>query len=121
MRNLAALALRPRLGRGARRSEPAATRGRRLAGAHARCSAFVVSAALAGVAGAFFAVQKTVVTPDDFTADFSIFFLLIVVLGGPGRLWGPVIGALVFFLVPELLAGAAELAHADLRRRAAAA
>jgi branched-chain amino acid transport system permease protein len=67
--------------------------------------AFVISAALAGIAGAFFAVQKTVVTPDDFTADFSIFFLLTVVLGGLGTLWGPIIGALVFFLIPELLAG----------------
>ena len=67
--------------------------------------AFVISAALAGVAGAFFAVQKTVVTPDDFTADFSIFFLLTVVLGGLGTLWGPIMGALVFFLIPELLAG----------------
>jgi len=67
--------------------------------------AFVISAALAGIAGAFFAVQKTVVTPDDFTADFSIFFLLTVVLGGLGTLWGPIIGALVFFLIPELLVG----------------
>jgi ABC-type branched-subunit amino acid transport system permease subunit/ABC-type branched-subunit amino acid transport system ATPase component len=67
--------------------------------------AFVISAALAGLAGAFFAVQKTVVTPDDFTADFSIFFLLTIVLGGLGTLWGPVIGAFVFFLIPELLAG----------------
>jgi branched-chain amino acid transport system permease protein len=69
--------------------------------------AFVISAALAGIAGAFFAVQKTVVTPDDFTADFSIFFLLTIVLGGLGTLWGPIIGALVFFLIPELLAGMA--------------
>ena len=66
--------------------------------------AFVIAAALAGLAGAYFAVQKTVVTPDDFTADFSTFFLLTVVLGGLGTLWGPVVGALVFFLIPELLA-----------------
>jgi ABC-type branched-subunit amino acid transport system ATPase component/ABC-type branched-subunit amino acid transport system permease subunit len=65
--------------------------------------AFVVSAALAGLAGAFYAVQKSVITPDDFTSDFSIFFLLMVVLGGSGRLWGPVLGTVVFFLVPELL------------------
>jgi branched-chain amino acid transport system permease protein len=69
--------------------------------------AFVISAGLAGIAGAFFAAQKTVVTPDDFTADFSIFFLLTIVLGGLGTLWGPIIGALVFFLIPELLAGMA--------------
>jgi branched-chain amino acid transport system ATP-binding protein/branched-chain amino acid transport system permease protein len=65
--------------------------------------AFIVSAALAGLGGAFFAVQKSVISVDDFSVDFSIFFLLIMVVGGSGRLWGPVIGTLVFFLVPELL------------------
>lgn len=65
--------------------------------------AFGVSAAMAGLAGAFFAVQKTVITPEDFTADFSIFFLLMIVVGGQGRLWGPVIGTLVFFMLPELM------------------
>jgi branched-chain amino acid transport system permease protein len=65
--------------------------------------AFAVSAVLAGLAGAFYAVQKTVITPEDFTADFSIFFLLIIVVGGLGRLWGPVVGTLIFFLLPELL------------------
>ena len=65
--------------------------------------AFVIAAAMAGAAVSLFAVQKTVVTPDDFTADFSIFFVLTVVLGGLGTLWGPVIGAFVFFLIPEFL------------------
>ncbi|HMO47780.1 MAG TPA: branched-chain amino acid ABC transporter ATP-binding protein/permease [Rubrivivax sp.] len=65
--------------------------------------AFAVSAALAGLAGAFFAVQKTVITPEDFSADFSIFFLLMIVVGGLGRLWGPVVGTLVFFMLPELM------------------
>jgi branched-chain amino acid transport system permease protein len=65
--------------------------------------AFVVSASMAGLGGAFYAVQKTVLTTEDFSADFSIFFLLIVVVGGSGRLWGPVAGTLAFFLVPELL------------------
>lgn len=65
--------------------------------------AFAVSAALAGLAGAFFAVQKTVITPEDFNADFSIFFLLTIVVGGLGRLWGPIVGTLIFFLLPELL------------------
>src|SRR2546429_214624 len=49
--------------------------------------AFVVSASMAGLGGAFYAVQKTVLTTEDFSADFSIFFLLIVVVGGSGRLW----------------------------------
>jgi branched-chain amino acid transport system permease protein len=65
--------------------------------------AFVLSAAITGLAGALYAVQKTVITPDDFTAEFSIFFLVVVVLGGAGSLWGPALGTLVFFYVPELL------------------
>ena len=65
--------------------------------------AFAVSAAIAGLAGAFFAVQKTVITPEDFNADFSIFFLLCIVVGGLGKLCGPVLGTLVFFGLPELL------------------
>jgi branched-chain amino acid transport system permease protein len=65
--------------------------------------AFIVSASMAGLGGAFFAVQKTVLTTEDFSADFSIFFLLIVVVGGAGRLWGPVVGTLAFFLAPQLL------------------
>ena len=65
--------------------------------------AFAISAALAGLAGAFYAVQKTVITPEDFSADFSIFFLLMIVVGGLGKLWGPVIGTLILFLLPELL------------------
>ena len=103
VRNIIEFALRPFFVR-VRDVEPAAL----AVGAspqRTKLIAFVISAALAGIAGAFFAVQKTVVTPDDFTADFSIFFLLTIVLGGLGTLWGPIIGALVFFLIPELLAG----------------
>jgi ABC-type branched-subunit amino acid transport system ATPase component/ABC-type branched-subunit amino acid transport system permease subunit len=67
--------------------------------------AFAYSAILAGAAGALFAVQKTVITPDDFTIDLSIFFLLVVVVGGLGRLHGPLLGTLTFFLLPELMSG----------------
>jgi len=96
-----------RFGRGfvAVRDAPAAAQAAGASPARLKLLAFVIAACFAGVAGAFFAVQKTVVTPDDFTAEFSIFFLLTVVLGGLGTRWGPVVGALVFFLVPELLTG----------------
>ncbi len=99
--------VRSRFGRGfvAVRDAPAAAQAAGASPARLKMLAFVIAACFAGVAGAFFAVQKTVVTPDDFTAEFSIFFLLTVVLGGLGTRWGPVVGALVFFLVPELLTG----------------
>ena len=96
---------RSRYGRGmvAARDNPLAATASGISLLRIKLFAFAVSAALAGLAGAFYAVQKTVLTPEDFSADFSIFFLLIIVVGGLGRLWGPVIGTLIFFLLPELL------------------
>ena len=94
-----------RYGRGmvAARDNPLAATASGVSLLRIKLFAFAVSAALAGLAGAFYAVQKTVITPEDFTADFSIFFLLMIVTGGLGKLWGPVIGTLIFFLLPELL------------------
>ena len=96
---------RSRYGRGmvAARDNPLAATASGVSLLRIKLFAFAVSAALAGLAGAFYAVQKTVLTPEDFSADFSIFFLLIIVVGGLGRLWGPVVGTLIFFLLPELL------------------
>jgi branched-chain amino acid transport system permease protein len=70
--------------------------------------AFAASAALAGLGGALLTAQEGSVTPDLFPIDFSIFFLIVVIIGGAGRLAGPLIGTLVFFAVPELLTGLAE-------------
>lgn len=64
---------------------------------------FAVSGAYAGAAGAIFAVAQQVISPSDFTPDFSIFFVVIVVAGGAGRVLGPVVGAMAFFAVPDLL------------------
>lgn len=96
---------RSRYGRGmvAARDNPLAASASGVSLLRIKLFAFAVSAALAGLGGAFYAVQKTVITPEDFTADFSIFFLLIIVVGGLGKLWGSVIGTLIFFLLPELL------------------
>ncbi|HMC16871.1 MAG TPA: branched-chain amino acid ABC transporter ATP-binding protein/permease [Albitalea sp.] len=94
-----------RFGRGmvAARDNPLAATASGVSLLRIKLFAFAVSAALAGLAGAFYAVQKTVITPEDFSADFSIFFLLIIVVGGLGKLWGPIVGTLIFFLLPELL------------------
>ncbi|HUZ25992.1 MAG TPA: branched-chain amino acid ABC transporter ATP-binding protein/permease [Streptosporangiaceae bacterium] len=68
-----------------------------------KLTVFAVSGAYAGAAGAIFAIAQQVISPSDFTSDFSIFFIVIVVAGGAGRLLGPVVGAMVFFAVPDLL------------------
>jgi ABC-type branched-subunit amino acid transport system ATPase component len=48
------------------------------------------------------------VAPSSFPFSLSILFLLVVVVGGAGRTWGPLLGAAIVGLLPELLSGLAE-------------
>jgi branched-chain amino acid transport system permease protein len=68
-----------------------------------KVKAFVISAALAAVAGSLYAVYITFIDPTSFTVQESIFMLAIVIVGGAGNLWGSVIGAVVLVALPELL------------------
>src|SRR5262249_54028647 len=70
--------------------------------------AFALGAALAGVAGAFFATKMTMVAPESFTWWESLIVLRIVVLGGMGRVPGVVLGAMVMISMPEVLRGFAD-------------
>lgn len=65
--------------------------------------AFVLSAGVAGLAGALFFHLELTVQPNDFTLMHSIQFLLVVVLGGLGSFSGALIGAVVLGLLPEVL------------------
>ena len=68
-----------------------------------RTAAFTLSAAFAGAGGGLFAFLNGYLSPDSFTLQSSILFLLIVLLGGLGTLAGPLVGATVLVLLPELL------------------
>jgi ABC-type branched-subunit amino acid transport system ATPase component/ABC-type branched-subunit amino acid transport system permease subunit len=70
-----------------------------------RIVAFTVSAAFAGAAGALFAFLNGYVSPDSFTLQTSILFLLALLFGGEGHVAGPVVGSLVLTLLPEFLTG----------------
>lgn len=69
---------------------------------------FVLSAALAGLAGAFYAHHAGFVDPKSFTFDQSILIVSMVILGGMGNLTGSVIGAILLCVIPELLRGTAD-------------
>jgi branched-chain amino acid transport system permease protein len=58
-------------------------------------TAFVISAAIAGFAGAMFAFAKGFVSPGVLSVETSAHVLLMVVLGGPATLVGPVAGAII--------------------------
>ncbi len=69
-----------------------------------RESALAMSAFLAGLAGAMFAPLPGTINPDSFPIIDSIFFLLAVLAGGFGTVAGPVVGMVVLFSIPQILA-----------------
>lgn len=94
-----------------------------LAGVHlgrARVSAFVVSAAAAGAAGAMMAVTVRLAAPSGFTLTLSLTLLSAVVLGGLGSLAGALIGAALLTFLPQVVtdlgvdAGLSDIRAAEL-------
>jgi len=70
--------------------------------------AFAVSALCAAAAGALFAPLSGFVTPHTFGFVQSILFVLVVMIGGAGSVAGPLVGAIIVGLLPELLSGLEE-------------
>jgi branched-chain amino acid transport system permease protein len=55
--------------------------------------AYAIGAFFGGVAGAYFAEYTTGANPDSFSFNFSVFVLVMVILGGIGNVWGVMVGA----------------------------
>ena len=73
-----------------------------------KAMSFVLSAVLTGLAGAMFTPLNGFISPGSFPFFQSILFILAVVVGGAGTLLGPVVGACIVVLLPEVLSGMAE-------------
>ncbi len=73
-----------------------------------RTIAFALSALLTGLAGALLPPLMMFIAPSSFPFSQSILLVLAVMVGGAGTVLGPVIGAIVTVMLPELLAGLAE-------------
>jgi branched-chain amino acid transport system permease protein len=65
--------------------------------------ASVVSAAMAGLAGALYAHYVRIVDPDIFLFIYTVTMVIMVVTGGKGTLTGPIVGGVIFGMLPELL------------------
>ncbi len=65
--------------------------------------AFVISALLAGMAGALFGLNYSNLQASKFNVDASIQVLVFVVLGGLGNILGSVISATALYVLPEML------------------
>jgi branched-chain amino acid transport system permease protein len=72
-------------------------------GTHYLVLAAVVSAAMAGAAGGLYAHYTRFVSPEVFLFTYTVTMVIMVVAGGKGTLAGPVVGAVLFTVLPEVL------------------
>ncbi|MCB4796986.1 ATP-binding cassette domain-containing protein [Pseudomonas sp. NP21570] len=70
--------------------------------------AFAMSALLTGLAGSLLSPLLMFINPESFPFSQSILFVLAVIVGGSGTLFGPLLGALLIVLLPEMLSDFAE-------------
>ncbi|WP_144186099.1 branched-chain amino acid ABC transporter permease [Elioraea rosea] len=73
-----------------------------------RLAAFTLSGAVAGLAGAVLANQSSFVSPDLLSWQRSGELMVMVILGGQGTLFGPVLGAIALLAAEEELAAITE-------------
>jgi branched-chain amino acid transport system permease protein len=57
--------------------------------------AYAIGAFFGGIAGAYYASFKSGAFPADFYFNISVFILCMVILGGMGTIWGPILGGLI--------------------------
>ena len=65
--------------------------------------AFVVSAGLAGLAGALYAYSEQYISPNTYNFELTVLFLLAVIMGGRKSRVGALLGAAIIVLLPKLL------------------
>jgi branched-chain amino acid transport system permease protein len=70
--------------------------------------AFVISGAITGLAGALFADLNRFVSPTMFSWQLSGELIILIIIGGVGRLMGPVVGAALFVGLEHWLGGLTE-------------
>jgi branched-chain amino acid transport system permease protein len=65
--------------------------------------AFVISSALAGVAGSIYAHYMTTISPDVYGFNLSVLVLMMIIIGGIASIPGSILGGVALAIVPELL------------------
>lgn len=79
-----------------------------------RLVALVISGAITGLAGALFADLNRFVSPAMFSWQTSGEIMVFIIIGGVGRLFGPVAGAVLFVVLEHVLGGVSEYWHVFL-------
>lgn len=72
-------------------------------GTHYLVLAAVISAGMAGLGGGLYAHYTRFVSPEVFLFSYTVTMVIMVVAGGKGTLAGPIVGAVIFTVLPEAL------------------
>jgi neutral amino acid transport system permease protein len=67
-----------------------------------KMQALIFGGIIGAFAGFLFALSRANVQPDTFTTDFTFYFYVVLILGGAARLFGPVLGAALFWFLYNL-------------------
>jgi branched-chain amino acid transport system permease protein len=62
--------------------------------------AVAISSALCAVGGVLYAFHVSFVNPESFTVDQSVLIMAMIIIGGTGTVFGPILGALIIHLLP---------------------
>lgn len=62
--------------------------------------AVTISSALCAVAGVLYAFHVSFVSPESFTVDQSVLIMAMIIIGGTGTVFGPILGAMIIHLLP---------------------
>ncbi len=67
-----------------------------------KLAVFCLSSVFAGIAGGLLAPYMSYLSPRPFSPDVSVILFLSVLVGGAGKVWGSLLGAAFFIVIPEI-------------------
>lgn len=62
-----------------------------------KLQALILGGVIGGIAGMVLAIGNATVQPDFFVAPLTFFFWLVLILGGVGKVWAPVVGSILYW------------------------